>query len=142
MNYYEKKCFESPLLKLIGCRVVRGPDWRWSKQDGGEGHVGTVIKFESIDECMVIWDNGKEANYSCSIFFDICILDASMCEIVHAGVKCAYCHKAPLRGIRWNCADCLVQGAVDLNLCSLCYHQSCHNLQHSFYRIVSSDSEQ
>ena len=26
----------------VGTRVVRGPDWKWGKQDGGEGHVGTV----------------------------------------------------------------------------------------------------
>ena len=28
-----------------GCRVVRGPDWKWGNQDGGEGHVGTVFFF-------------------------------------------------------------------------------------------------
>lgn len=22
------------LNRFIGCRVVRGPDWKWSKQDG------------------------------------------------------------------------------------------------------------
>ena len=26
-----------------GLRVIRGPDWRWGDQDGGEGGVGTVI---------------------------------------------------------------------------------------------------
>lgn len=25
---------DSLLTKLIGSRVVRGPDWKWSKQDG------------------------------------------------------------------------------------------------------------
>ena len=34
----------------IGARVVRGPDWKWGKQDGGEGHVGTVRNFESPEE--------------------------------------------------------------------------------------------
>ena len=29
---------------LVGLRVVRGPDWEWGDQDGGEGHVGTVVE--------------------------------------------------------------------------------------------------
>ena len=28
---------------LVGSRVVRGPDWQWADQDGGQGHVGTVV---------------------------------------------------------------------------------------------------
>ena len=35
------------VVEGIGSRVVRGPDWKWGKQDGGEGHVGTVRNFES-----------------------------------------------------------------------------------------------
>ena len=27
-----------------GLHVVRGPDWEWGDQDGGEGHVGTVVE--------------------------------------------------------------------------------------------------
>ena len=27
----------------VGSRVVRGPDWSWGDQDGGLGHVGTVV---------------------------------------------------------------------------------------------------
>ena len=27
-----------------GTRVVRGPDWRWEDQDGGEGSVGTIVE--------------------------------------------------------------------------------------------------
>ena len=28
----------------IGSRVVRGPDWKWGRQDGGEGHDASHIK--------------------------------------------------------------------------------------------------
>ena len=42
---------------------MRGPDWKWGKQDGGEGHVGTVRNFESVEEVVVVWDNGTAANY-------------------------------------------------------------------------------
>ncbi|KAJ8960892.1 hypothetical protein NQ318_020191 [Aromia moschata] len=35
------------MMEGVGARVIRGPDWKWGKQDGGEGHVGTVRNFES-----------------------------------------------------------------------------------------------
>lgn len=47
----------------VGARVMRGPDWKWGKQDGGEGHLGTVRNFESPEEVVVVWDNGTAANY-------------------------------------------------------------------------------
>ena len=31
------------LSPFEGLRVVRGPDWKWGDQDGGEGCVGTVV---------------------------------------------------------------------------------------------------
>ena len=34
---------------MKGLRVVRGPDWTWGDQDGGEGHVGTVVAVERRD---------------------------------------------------------------------------------------------
>lgn len=61
----------------IGYRVVRGPDWKWNKQDGGDGHVGTVRNFESKDEVLVLWDNGTAANYRCATHFDVKILDSA-----------------------------------------------------------------
>jgi len=57
-----------------GVRVVRGPDWCWGEQDGGEGHVGTVVKprmgpcgqrLKTVMEGVIFvrWDNGILANY-------------------------------------------------------------------------------
>ena len=55
-----------------GLRVVRGPDWNWGDQDGGEGHIGTVVKPRvggqqrktvTRDVVFVRWDNGVVANY-------------------------------------------------------------------------------
>lgn len=63
-----------------GTRVVRGPDWKWGEQDGGQGTVGTIIA-DSIEEILassfsellgessktksvkVIWDNGTMGKY-------------------------------------------------------------------------------
>lgn len=51
----------------VGLRVIRGPDWHWDDQDGGEGFVGTVIEFsaKSAPEktAVVLWDVGCRTNY-------------------------------------------------------------------------------
>lgn len=65
------------MVEGVGARVVRGPDWKWGKQDGGEGHVGTVRSFESPEEVVVVWDNGTAANYRCSGAYDLRILDSA-----------------------------------------------------------------
>lgn len=31
-------------MRLVGLRVVRGSDWKWGDQDGGEGCAGTVVE--------------------------------------------------------------------------------------------------
>lgn len=65
------------LMEGVGSRVVRGPDWKWGKQDGGEGHVGTVRNFESPEEVVVVWDNGTAANYRCAGAYDLRVLDSA-----------------------------------------------------------------
>ena len=51
---------------IVGLRVVRGPDWKWAEQDGGEGFVGTVVEIgkpgspTSPDKTVVVqWDGGN-----------------------------------------------------------------------------------
>ena len=68
---------ENPLQSLIGSRVIRGPDWKWGKQDGGDGHVGTIRNFESHEEVVVVWDNGTAANYRCTTAYDLRLSDSS-----------------------------------------------------------------
>jgi len=54
-----------------GVRVIRGPDWKWDDQDGGEGQLGTVVKpwFLTTSKTVnggtvfIRWDSGKLANY-------------------------------------------------------------------------------
>lgn len=125
--------------EFIGCRVVRGPDWKWSNQDGGEGYVGTVRQFESYDEVIVVWDNGIGANYRCSGAFDLRILDVY--TIKHESIRCDSCMINPIWGIKWTCADCLIDENVNYNLCSQCYHNDKHHLKHRFYRILTPISE-
>ena len=147
----------------IGYRVVRGPDWKWGKQDGGDGHVGTVRSFENEGEVLVLWDNGTAANYRCSTHFDIRVLDSApagrfsyeihACRArdeyqlrvyvysmaMPAGVKhnvvCSGCQASPLYGIRWKCLEC-----PNFSLCSPCYHGDHHNLRHTFCRMTAPSS--
>ena len=79
----------SRLMMEVGVRVVRGPDWKWGKQDGGEGHVGTVRNFESPEEVVVVWDNGTAANYRCA-----------PTGTKHDGTMCDTCRQQPIFGIR------------------------------------------
>lgn len=55
---------------MVGYRVVRGPDWRWNDQDGGEGNLGTVVEVgktgsnTSPEKTVIVqWDNGARTNY-------------------------------------------------------------------------------
>ena len=58
------------MSSLVGLRVVRGPDWKWDDQDGGEGHVGTIFgtpKFVLNQlgprTVSVMWDSGIKGHY-------------------------------------------------------------------------------
>ena len=50
---------------IKGERVVRGKDWKWYDQDGGEGSLGTVIGPDIYHEgwIEVKWDCGHKNNY-------------------------------------------------------------------------------
>lgn len=124
------------MMEGVGARVIRGPDWKWGKQDGGEGHVGTVRNFESPEEVVVVWDNGTAANYRCSGAYDLRILDSAPTGVKHDGTMCDTCRQQPIFGIRWKCGEC---GNYDL--CSICYHGDKHHLRHRFYRITTPGSD-
>ena len=72
----------------VGVRVVRGPDWSWEDQDGGEGNVGTVGKVKELTAdakvsvlcgttVIVCWDVGALGNYRCGFDgkFDVRVYD-------------------------------------------------------------------
>eukprot|EP00095_Tigriopus_kingsejongensis_P012561 snap_masked-scaffold257_size234952-processed-gene-0.11 protein:Tk12561 transcript:snap_masked-scaffold257_size234952-processed-gene-0.11-mRNA-1 annotation:"e3 ubiquitin-protein ligase mib1" len=124
------------MMEGVGARVIRGVDWKWGKQDGGEGHVGTVRNFESPEEVVVVWDNGTAANYRCSGAFDLRVLDSAATGLKHDGSMCDTCRQQPIFGIRWKCAEC-----TNYDLCSMCYHGDKHHLRHRFFRITSVGTE-
>lgn len=123
----------------VGCRVVRGPDWKWEDQDGGEGHVGTVVvvgrsgSVSSPDKTVVVqWDGGTRTNYRCGFqgAFDLCLFDNGPIGVVHPNVHCNECNKQAIEGMRWECCDC-----PNYNLCSVCYMNDKHALDHGFSRV-------
>ncbi|XP_046961355.1 E3 ubiquitin-protein ligase MIB1 [Vanessa cardui] len=124
------------MMEGVGARVIRGPDWKWGKQDGGEGHVGTVRNFESPEEVVVVWDNGTAANYRCSGAYDLRIFDSAPTGVKHESTMCDTCRQKPIFGIRWKCAEC-----SNYDLCSVCYHGDKHHLRHRFYRISAPGAQ-
>ncbi|KAK6635597.1 hypothetical protein RUM44_000851 [Polyplax serrata] len=54
---------------FVGAKVVRGPDWDWSDQDGGEGKTGRVIDIRGWDNesgksvANVVWTSGSTNVY-------------------------------------------------------------------------------
>lgn len=70
----------------IGDRVVRGPDWKWGDQDGGDGHEGTVRGLrqwhpadpeDASTSVVVLWDHGLYGNYRFGYksAFDVRVID-------------------------------------------------------------------
>ncbi len=47
--------------KVVGMRVMRGPDWKWDDQDGGKGSYGTVQNESANGEGWVVvkWDSSS-----------------------------------------------------------------------------------
>ena len=74
-----------------GFRVVRGPDWQWGDQDGGEGHVGTVVEVGHPSESdggravVVQWDCGERCRYRCGVEgkYDLGVLDSAPAGLYH-----------------------------------------------------------
>lgn len=65
-----------------GVKVKRGPDWKWSDQDGGEGSTGVVVSGSDRNAdgwVRVQWSNGETNGYRWGVekAFDLEMLEAS-----------------------------------------------------------------
>ncbi|XP_046564763.1 E3 ubiquitin-protein ligase mind-bomb-like isoform X2 [Haliotis rubra] len=124
-----------------GIRVVRGPDWAGRDQDGGEGHVGTVVKIEDSDwakgKVSVIWDSGREFQYRAGYDgkFELLVFDSGPTGVRQNGYTCDGCGDDDFPGVRWKCQECR-----DYDLCSSCYNTDRHNTGHAFLRCVTNNS--
>ena len=75
--------FSCSKMEFLGVRVVRGPDWKWGSQDGGEGGVGTVVHITisliTAPVLCVQWDSGGKAVYRAGVDgkYDLRILNSA-----------------------------------------------------------------
>ncbi|KAH8248960.1 hypothetical protein KR032_004576 [Drosophila birchii] len=127
-----------------GIRVVRGPNWIWSNQDDGEGHVGTVCEIgrcgstHSPENTVVVnWDSGHRTNYRVGYQnqYDLIIVDNAQVGVRHSNVVCDGCSKAGIAGIVFKCAQC-----ANYHLCAYCYAEDLHDLEHPFIRYTTPNS--
>ncbi|XP_036083463.1 E3 ubiquitin-protein ligase MIB2 isoform X4 [Rousettus aegyptiacus] len=128
----------------VGMRVVRGVDWKWGPQDGGEGGVGTVVELgrhsspSTPDRTVVVqWDHGTRTNYRAGYQggHDLLLYDNAQIGVRHPNIICDCCKKHGLRGMRWKCAVCF-----DYDLCTQCYMHDKHDLAHAFERYETAHS--
>ncbi|XP_055898219.1 uncharacterized protein LOC129928325 isoform X2 [Biomphalaria glabrata] len=123
-----------------GTRVVRGPDWKWKNQDGGEGHMGTVKKVTGLPQkssVKVIWESGDKNIYRAGFkdCYDLLVYESAPSGIKHLNVTCNECKQEPIYGARWKCADC-----DNIDLCTVCYNMDKHDLTHAFLRMDKQSS--
>ncbi|XP_011307675.1 E3 ubiquitin-protein ligase MIB2 [Fopius arisanus] len=141
----------------VGLRVVRGPDWKWTDQDGGEGHAGTVVEIgksplapvngtttassstdKTPDKTVIVqWDYGSRSNYRIGYqgYYDLLVFDNAAAGVQHYSIVCDGCKSHGIVGIRWKCAQCF-----DYDLCTQCYMDDVHDLSHVFQRFQTADA--
>ncbi|XP_026669972.1 E3 ubiquitin-protein ligase MIB2 isoform X2 [Ceratina calcarata] len=138
----------------VGLRVVRGQDWKWDDQDGGEGHTGTVVEIgkppsygnpaspyasdRTPDKTVIVqWDHGSRSNYRIGYqgAYDLLVFDNAATGVKHPEIICDGCKKRGIIGIRWKCVQC-----CDYDLCTQCYMADVHDLTHCFERFQTANS--
>ncbi|XP_050306891.1 E3 ubiquitin-protein ligase MIB2 [Anthonomus grandis grandis] len=126
-------------MLVPGLRIVRGPDWAWGDQDGGEGFVGTVCELgkpgtgASPEKTVVVqWDNGARTNYRVGYMgkYDLRIIDNAQIGIKHPNTVCDSCKVQGISGMSFRCKVC-----PNYDLCYKCYHNDKHDLVHQFMRF-------
>ncbi|XP_052098855.1 uncharacterized protein LOC127733549 [Mytilus californianus] len=67
-------------MTAVGCRVVRGNDWRFGNTDGGPGSLGTVLDVRQEGKIVVRWDSKRTALYKMGFNgkFEIKVHDAAV----------------------------------------------------------------
>ncbi|XP_028849446.1 E3 ubiquitin-protein ligase MIB2 isoform X2 [Denticeps clupeoides] len=129
----------------VGMRVVRGLDWKWGNQDDGEGHVGTVVEIgrqgstTTPDKTVVVqWDSGTRTNYRTGYqgAYDLLLYDNAQTGVRHSNIICDSCKKHGVMGMRWKCKVCF-----DYDLCTQCYMNNKHDLNHPFERYETAHSQ-
>ncbi|XP_030843497.1 E3 ubiquitin-protein ligase MIB2-like [Strongylocentrotus purpuratus] len=128
----------------VGQRVVRSATWTSGDEDGGEGHLGTVVKLKDQDPqdpipsgwAKIRWDNGNVNNYQVgsSGSYDLALFDSAPAGVIRVDAVCDSCLMDPIAGIPWKCSD---ESCPNYVLCTPCYMNDRHDLTHTFTRFTS-----
>ncbi len=79
-----------------GATVARGPDWKWSDQDGGAGNTGILaLSLDSVSWVSVRWTGGVSKKYWVSTAQDL-VPQQQLC--LCQGLSRAVCRGPLLRG--------------------------------------------
>ncbi|CAC5378106.1 unnamed protein product [Mytilus coruscus] len=67
-NTYNLRKVDEPRILVdemiaVGCRVVRGHDWKFGNRDGGVGSLGTVLDVRPEGKVVVRWDSKRTGLY-------------------------------------------------------------------------------
>lgn len=131
------------MSRLVGQRVVRGPDWKWHDQDGGCGHVGTIVAIDDARPSKVAavrWDTGTLANYriGAEAAYDLRTFDNAPSGVQHSGLCCDVCNAGDIAGMRWRCSVCFT---ANFDLCTGCYMTDEHDTGHAFIRYTAAEPQ-
>ncbi|VDI31556.1 E3 ubiquitin-protein ligase mind-bomb [Mytilus galloprovincialis] len=120
----------------LGTRVVRGPHWNHKSEDNGEGFLGTIVALCHSDRTIqVIWDTGRGGKYRADPNqYDLRLFDNAPTDQLHQNTICFSCRESPIYGMKWTCTKC------NINLCTQCYMDDYHDVEHIFERTVTSES--
>ncbi|KAH3817338.1 E3 ubiquitin-protein ligase MIB2-like [Dreissena polymorpha] len=129
----------------VGIRVVRGPSWSpdFGDQDGGEGHVGTVVEICGVKEgdtypqnCVIVqWDSGDRNVYRAGYenSYDLRVLDNASIGVKHDRT-CSGCGVNGIFGMLWVCRK-----SPEVALCTDCYTRDKHDTKLDFIRYDTPD---
>ncbi|KAI8115951.1 E3 ubiquitin-protein ligase mind-bomb [Lucilia cuprina] len=101
-------------MEGVGARVIRGPDWKWGKQEWWKSGI-----------------MGTAANYRCAGAYDFTYIGIVLRRVCkHDGTMCGYVPSTAIFGILGS----VPSGLYDL--CSICIMAISHHLRHRFIRIA------
>lgn len=100
--------------------------------------IGKAGSTHSPERTVVVnWDSGHRTNYRVGYQgqYDLIVVDNAQIGVKHQNICDGACNKAGISGILFRCEVC-----NNFDLCSTCYGNDIHNLDHSFIRYQSANS--
>ncbi|XP_062578088.1 uncharacterized protein LOC134239973 [Saccostrea cucullata] len=135
------EAYEGDKIKQ-GQRVVQNPEvLRNNSSTKRRNCIGTVVHTED-NKVLVLWDSEDDPEeYNVqdttgeTVQYNLQLFDNAQTGAKHEAHECDNCREYPIRGIKWRCLYC-----KDYDLCTRCYMQDKHNINHPFHRKLDNNS--